>query len=241
VVDEFPLTLYLNQDEWLTLLCSPDHLEELTYGFLKSEGMIKMAGDIQHLTVDRQKGHGYISLFDLNPLTKALHGRRTQTAGCGKGITFYSVLDTVSMPMVQSDLLVTMDQLSQLMRLFNGSSPVFQETGGVHSCALCTPEEILWVMEDIGRHNALDKLIGKAMLAQISLEDKLLLTSGRVSSEILLKCARVGLSTVVSRSAPTQLAVEEAKKLQMTLVGFLRGRKGNIYAGRERIKGLCAE
>lgn len=238
VVEEYPLTLYINQEEWMTLLCSPDELEALIIGYLRSEGVIRKASEITEILLDLVKGHGWVTIPQVNDLAMMLHGKRTQTTGCGKGMTFYHVLDTVDLQSAKGTLEVSMDKLSDLMRTFNQSSTLFQETGGVHSCALCSAEEIIWLMDDIGRHNALDKLIGKALLENLPLDDKLLLTSGRISSEILLKCARAGISTIISRSAPTHLAVEEAKRLNMTLVGFLRGRKGNVYHGLHRIRDL---
>lgn len=235
VAVEYPLTLYLNGEEWITMLCSPDSLEYLICGFLKSEGLIKKHEDLTALTIDQEKGHAWITLDDMNPLMLQLHGKRTQTSGCAKGVTFYQALDTITLMPSTSDLKVRFADLSVLMASFNGSSPVFKATGGVHSCAICSTEEMILLQEDIGRHNALDKLIGEAMIKGLSLTDKILLTSGRVSSEILLKSARAGLSLVVSRSAPTDLAVREAEKLGMTLVGFLRGNRCNIYAGEQRI------
>lgn len=235
VAVEYPLTLYLNGEEWITMLCSPDSLEYLICGFLKSEGLIKSREDLTALTIDREKGHAWITLDDMNPLALQLHGKRTQTSGCAKGITFYQALDTITLRPSTSALQVRFADLSALMASFNGASPIFKATGGVHSCAICSNEELILLQEDIGRHNALDKLIGEALMTGLSLTDKILLTSGRVSSEILLKSARAGLAMVVSRSAPTDLAVREAEKLEITLVGFLRGRRGNVYAGEQRI------
>jgi len=235
VAVEYPLTLYLNGEEWITLLCSPDSLEYLICGFLKSEGLIRKKEEIDGLTVDREKGHGWITLNALNPLALQLHGKRTQTSGCAKGITFYQALDVITLIPNTSNMAVKFSDLTALMSVFNGASPVFKATGGVHSCAVCSSAELLLLQEDIGRHNALDKLVGEALMTGISLKDKILLTSGRISSEILLKAARAEFPFVVSRSAPTDLAVREAEKLGITLIGFLRGNRCNVYAGQQRI------
>ncbi len=235
VAEEYPLTVWVEDRELLTLLCSPRDLDHLAAGFLVSEGILRRREDLAALTVDADKGHCWVRLRDPEALGLALHGRRTQTAGCAKGMIFYRVSDTLPLPAPDPDLRVSMRVLGDLMTRFNRSSPLFQETGGVHSCALATAEGLLWLQEDIGRHNALDKLIGRAFLESVPLGDKLLLTSGRVSSEILLKCARTGIPAVFSRSAPTALAVAEAERLGLTLGGFLRGGRGNIYTGRERI------
>lgn len=236
VVEEYPLTLYLQGEEWLTLLCSPMDLEAMVYGFLKSEGMIQVAADVVSMTLDRDKGHAFIVLRDENPLSRALHGRRTQTSGCGKGITFYNVLDTINLRPISDDLVVSFEDLKRMMRTLNQSSELFKATGGVHSCALCNPTTIVDIKEDIGRHNALDKLIGQALLEGRDITESILMTSGRISSEILLKSARVGIPIIASHSAPTNLAVAEAQKLGITLIGFLRGNRCNVYCGESRIK-----
>ncbi len=237
VVVEYPLTLYLEGVEWVTLMCSPDSLEHLACGFLKSEGMIKGYEDISGLTIDEEKGHGWITLKDSNPLAVQLHGKRTLTSGCAKGVTFSRALDAATLTRCESGFRVRFDTLASLMADFNGASKVFKATGGVHSCAVCSATEILMLKEDIGRHNAVDKLIGQALIHGVALEEKILLTSGRVSSEILIKSARAGFPIVASRSAPTDMALREAEKLGITVVGFLRGRRCNVYTEPWRI--LC--
>ena len=112
---------------------------------------------------------------------------------------------------------------------------LFKSTGGVHSAAIAERDQILFYSEDIGRHNAVDKIVGECILKDISLEDKILLTSGRISSEIVIKGAKLGLPLIVSRSAPTSLAVELARETGITLVGFARGKRLNIYSHSVRI------
>lgn len=235
IVIEYPLTLYLNGSEWVTLMCSPNSLEHLAYGFLRSEGLINRYEDIVALTIDEEKGLGWITLKELNPLLVQLHGKRALTSGCAKGVTFYHALDTVSLMPCKSKMQVSFQTLASLMAGFNGASKVFKATGGVHSCAVCSGTELLMLKEDIGRHNAVDKLIGEALTTGIALDDKILLTSGRISSEILIKAARARFPVVVSRSAPTDMAVREAEKLGITLVGFLRGQRCNVYTEAWRI------
>ena len=121
------------------------------------------------------------------------------------------------------------------MRDFNKRSELFLETGGVHSCGLYYGSKMLMFEEDIGRHNALDKIIGKALKEDIDLKDKMVFTSGRISSEILIKTAKREISTIVSRSAPTSLAIDMAKELRINLIGFVRGEKLNIYTNIEKM------
>lgn len=238
VVEEYPLTLFINQIEWLTLLCSPDCLDALVYGYLFSEGVIRSKSEVAQIILDRDKGHAYVTLTQSDPLSLTLHGKRTQTSGCAKGMTFYHVVDTINLQKAPEGLSLKMSQIATTMRSFNQSSPLFLKTGGVHSSALCNSEGILWIKEDIGRHNAVDKLIGQALIEDHPLADTYLLTSGRISSEILLKCARAGITVIVSRSAPTHLSVALATRLNVTLVGFVRGQRGNVYAGFQRIQDL---
>jgi len=108
--------------------------------------------------------------------------------------------------------------------------------GGVHSCALCSQDEIIIFEEDIGRHNALDKILGRALLQDIDLSDKIILTSGRISSEILIKVGKRAIPVLISRAAPTNLAIEMARELNITLIGFARGEKLNIYSNFPSLK-----
>jgi FdhD protein len=117
-----------------------------------------------------------------------------------------------------------------LMETFSDRSDLFQRTGGVHSCALSDGSDILLFEDDIGRHNALDKIIGHTLLQSINIDDKIILTSGRVSSEIVAKISRRGIGAIVSRSAPTSRAIELAYAVGMTLIGFVRGQSLNVYA-----------
>ena len=112
---------------------------------------------------------------------------------------------------------------------------LFRLTGGLHSAALCSAEKILYFCEDIGRHNAVDKLVGLCLKHEISLTDKVLVSSGRISSEILVKAAKLGIPILISRAAPTSLSIELAESLGITLIGFVRGRRCNIYTHQERV------
>jgi len=128
-----------------------------------------------------------------------------------------------------SKLIPNLPSLPALFQEFNKQSVVFQQTGGVHSAAISDGKEVLFFTEDIGRHNALDKTIGKALLKEVELGDYFLLTSGRVSGEITKKCFYAGVPTIVSHSAPTSMALERASQFNMTIIGFLRGQRFNIY------------
>lgn len=230
LIIEYPFTIYLNDEEIITLLCSPESLEELTLGFLYSEGFIDDISNVEKILIDEEKGTSHVYVKERKSLAEKLQGKRTITSGCGKGTLFYNVLDSFKSKKIEKSLDIKIDEIKSLVREFNHKSELFLETGGVHSCALCSLSDILIFEEDIGRHNALDKILGRALMDNIDLSDKLVLTSGRISSEMLIKVAKRGISAIISRSAPTSLSVELARELNIMVVGFARGEKMNIYS-----------
>ena len=137
--------------------------------------------------------------------------------------------------MVESQTRISTDEVHTLMNEFIRHSEVFKATGGVHSAALCDTKNILVFNEDIGRHNAIDKIFGQCVLEDIPIDDRIIVTSGRISSEILLKVAKRSLPILISKSAPTDLGVKLANDLGITLLGFVRGKRINAYANSWRI------
>lgn len=235
VVVEYPLTIFINEEEFITLLCSPRALDYLVVGFLASEGIIKDKKQIKSLQIDSEKGHAYIELTNFSSFSDKLFGKRTVTTGCGKGTVFYNVLDSLAANINEDTLTITAEGVLKLIREFNQSSDTFKDTGGVHSCSLCDANGMLIFQEDIGRHNALDKIIGEAQYKNIVLKDKILLTSGRISSEMIIKASKHNIPIIISRSAATELSINIAKELNITLIGFARGKRMNIYNGKNRV------
>lgn len=162
-------------------------------------------------------------------------GKRTMTTGCGKGTTFYNVVDSFNSKQIYSTMRVQGEDLIRIINKFNKSSDIFLSTGGVHSASLSDGKGILLFHEDVGRHNAIDKVIGEAFVKDICLLDKLIITSGRISSEMLIKASKREIPMIVSRSAPTDLAINLGKQLGITIVGFARGKRMNIYSHEQRI------
>ncbi|MFH1577310.1 MAG: formate dehydrogenase accessory sulfurtransferase FdhD [Candidatus Margulisiibacteriota bacterium] len=234
VVAEVPLTILVNNKELATLLCSPVKLKELAVGYLIAEGFISEASEITSAVLNEKTS--VIKIETKEPIDKSfLEKKRIITSGCGRGQSFYNYQDFSACQPIESDYRVTAKALLDLMNEFQKRSIIFKETGGVHSAALCKADKIIAFSEDIGRHNAVDKIIGEAALRGEKIEDKFLLTSGRISSEILVKASRLRVPLIISRSAPTNMAVRIAKQLKITLVGFARGNKLNVYMGDERI------
>ena len=168
-------------------------------------------------------------------LPKEFFQKRTITSGCGKGAVFYNATDRLQCQPVTSELKVKPTIIRNLMREVNGKSELFKATGGVHTCALCTENEIVIFREDIGRHNAIDKILGECFLEGVRTDDKIMVTSGRLTSEMLIKVAKQEVPILVSRSAPTDLAIKLSKKLKVTLIGFVRGSRLTIYSSPERV------
>jgi len=223
IVCEVPLTILVNGKELVTLQCSPDKLEYLAIGFLLSEGFIKKGTEIKHISLNNF------------PTVKNHPFKRVIGSGCSGAVTFYRDIDAQDCAPVKSQVKYSHKEIVNLMRELQERSLTFKDTGGVHSCALCNQEGIEIFAEDIGRHNAVDKVFGECFIKSISTQNKAILTSGRVSSEILIKVAKRKIPIIASHSAPTDLAVGLAKKLNITLIGFVRGNRMNIYTHDYRI------
>lgn len=234
---EVPLTIFVNDEQLLTLLCSPDKMEYLAIGFLLSEGFIGAKEDIGSIMLDKKTTTIRIRIKDVNKIEKeTIFGSRVITSGCGKGMTFFDYKDFSQCRKIESKMIVAPEKILSLIVEFQKKSSVFKETGGVHSAALSDGREILLFAEDLGRHNALDKIFGEALEKGHDLSDKVVLTSGRLTSEMVLKILKRGVPMLVSPSAPTDLAVRLARQMDLTLIGFVRGKRLSLYSAPERIK-----
>ncbi|WP_174727810.1 formate dehydrogenase accessory sulfurtransferase FdhD [Mesobacillus harenae] len=235
IVNEFPLTVYVNDLEFATMVCTPTDFEEMVVGFLASEGVIRFYKDIHSINIDESRGYAYVMLKANTITSQEYYSKRFIGSCCGKSRQFYFHNDAKTAKTSTSTTTITAAQCIELMNQMQNSSQVFQETGGVHNAALCTAEETIAVRTDIGRHNALDKLLGFSLLNRVPVRDKIIVFSGRISSEVLLKAAKIGVGIVLSKSAPTDLAIKLARDLNITAVGFIRGKSFNVYSCSERI------
>ncbi|MEW5921631.1 MAG: formate dehydrogenase accessory sulfurtransferase FdhD [Bacillota bacterium] len=227
VPSEMELTIYVNQQELVTILCTPIKLNYLVLGFLYAEGIISGTGDVVMMRVCEDDSLADVRLS--NPEYK-LPTQRTLTSGCGGGPVFKTHGQRVD-----SDLVVTPAEVLSLMKQLQEEMELYRLSGGVHTSALSDTRNLLAVAEDIGRHNTLDKIQGECLLRGISTRDRLLLTTGRVSSEMLLKAANMQAPVVVSRHSPTGSAVSLARNLGITLVGHARGGRLLVYSHPERL------
>ena len=240
VVKEFPLTIVLNNQELVTLLCSPVNLKYLAIGFLFSEGLLNNKDEIKRITVDDRIGVARVETKNEIDMADELLFKRIISSGGGRGTAFCSATDVINQR-VESQTKIMSDEVFSLVREFQRSSDVYLATHGVHSAALCDTKSILVFSEDIGRHNAIDKIFGKCLLDDISTDDRIIVTSGRVSSEILHKVAKRGIPIIISLSVPTNLGVRIADNLGITLIGFVRGKRMKIYANAGRVASFGRE
>ena len=235
VAREFPLTIILNNQELVTMLCTPKELDSLAIGFLASEGIIGKKSDIKQVSVDENRGVVRVETTEEHITANELIFKRLITSGCGRGASFYTAADVQNRARVELATTVSAEEIASLMREFQHHSELYRNTGGVHSAALCDRKQILVFNEDIGRHNAIDRIFGQCLMKGINTAGLIIVTSGRISSEILLKVARGNIPIIISKSAPTDLSVKMASELGITLLGFARGHRVNVYTNDWRI------
>lgn len=237
LVCEYPLTIELNKKKLATLLCSPEKLKELTYGFLRTEQIIKRTEDIVYFNLDEEKGIAKVETIFKDISGSKFHSKKVDLKNFDNVEipSYESFFDSVNCEPVKSDTVLSYKKIYEFMEKNLNYSEVFKQTGGVHCVALCDTNQTLVISEDVARHNALDKVIGEAVLKNIFLKDKIIILSGRVSLEMILKAAKMQIPIIISKSAPTSMSVALARRLNITLVGFVRGKKMNIYSNSERI------
>jgi FdhD protein len=232
-VEEFPLSLIVNGRELATLISSPHNLRNLVAGFLLLQGFVKSLDDFQMLSVCEEFGIANVIIKGELPekLKPAL------TSGCGTGITFNLLekMNGTEQKAGHAKRLFSPDDLFALMEQLARQAGEYRKSGGIHSAAVGDGRTILLYSEDIGRHNTLDRIAGEALFKGIDLSGKVLLTSGRVSTEMVTKAALLGISLIASRTSPTELAVRLAEKSGITLVGYLRGSGFNVYTHPESL------
>lgn len=230
VVRERPLTVNVNGCELVRFLCTPEKLTYLVVGFLYYEGIIRGIEEISLLRVCEEDGVADVRIEGEVRLPE----RKSITSGCGGGVTYNIDFEAERL---EDDLFeVTPEQLFDRMADLYEGAVKYKETRGIHASALATAQEVLACAEDVGRHNTLDKLVGESLLRGLMGRGKILLSSGRISSEMLLKAAKMRVPVVVSRTSPTALAVDLAQRLGMTVIGYLRRGSFNLYTHSHRIR-----
>lgn len=234
VAREFMLTIFLKDKELVTIMCSPENMRELAAGFLFSEGLIRSKADIKKLDIDEWLGTARVETTGDSAADSRFFSKRLLASGCGGSATFYDVSDAAALK-IESGVTIAAGVVARLANAFQHRSELYRATHGVHSAALSEGDKMIVFYEDIGRHNAVDKIFGRCLLEDIPTKDRIIVTSGRVSSEILQKVVKRGIPVIVSISAPTDLGVKIADKLGVTLIGLVRGGNMNVYTHEERV------
>jgi FdhD protein len=223
---ETEITIMVDRREFVSILCTPTKLNFLVFGFLHSEGVIVTPDDVLMMRVCDEESEVDVRLAKA---LEELPRKRRLTSGCGGGSTF-----SMEAKMINSDLQVAPSQVLLLMKQLQEYIDSHHLSGGIHTSALADEDKLLITAEDIGRHNTLDKILGESLIKGVSTKDRLILTTGRVSSEMLLKAARMEAPVVVSRHTPTGTAVSMARDLGITLAGKAGGNRLLVFSHSER-------
>lgn len=239
VLEEYTLGIYINGKRYVNLICTHKNLYELVLGNLLSEGIINKVQEINSIEINEKEGKALVELKIKDVFKDAINateGVRTVTTACGKqhSISYYVFNDMLLTPL-NDKFVIHYSKILSLMHEFQQSSEIYKLTRGIHSCGLYNGDKCIAFMEDIGRHNAVDKIIGHAIKEKIDLTKSILITSGRVPSDMITKIIKAKIPIIVARSVPTDVAIEMAEKYNVTLVGYARGARMNVYTKIKRI------
>ena len=235
VTVERALTIFLNGQEIVTAMTIGDYPDYLAVGFLLNQNMLKANDVVTGVDYDEDLGIVVVRTKRKTNFEKKLK-KKVQTSGCAQGTVFgdlMEALEDVKLPKAE----LRTSRLYTLTHAINTTPSLYLEAGAIHGCVLAKEDRPLVYMEDVGRHNAVDKVVGWAFLdGRLPLAEHILMVSGRTSFEILQKAVMAGVPVVCAVSAPSTLAVSVAREFGVTLIGFLRGERFNVYAGAERVK-----
>jgi len=233
VVEERPLTIYLNKQEIVTAMTIGDYPEYLALGFLRNQGMLKDGDHVTGIDYDEELDVVVVRTAEETNFEDKLQ-KKTRTSGCAVGTVFGDMmegLNGVHLPQTT----VRTSWLYDLARQINTTPSLYLEAGAIHGTVLCQQNKPLVYMEDVGRHNAVDKIAGFLMQHGIGAGDKILYTTGRLTSEMVIKTAMMGIPVLASRSGFTAWGVEIAQKVGLTLIGRMRGQRFMCLSGEDRL------
>lgn len=233
VVEERPLTIYLNSQEIVTAMTIGDYPDFLAVGYLRNQGMLEPDDEITGVDFDEELETVVVRTARQTDYEEKLK-KKTRTSGCAVGTVFGDMMEGLSgveLPQVE----VRTSDLYALAHKINTMPSLYLETGAIHGTVLCKGAEPLVYMEDVGRHNAVDKIAGWMVLQGIPPEDKILYTTGRLTSEMVIKTALMGIPVLASRSGFTAWGVEIARKIGLTLIGRMRGQRYLCLSGEDRL------
>jgi FdhD protein len=228
---EAPVSLTVNGESWVTFMCTPTQLEAMAVGFLFDEGVIASMEDVVDVRVCE---HGdNVDVWLNRSVAQPKSWRRT--SGCTGGVTAVELLADPGVSFDPSVPKFGSETIGNLVDMLFESQELYRETGGVHTSALSDGEKIVLAAEDIGRHNTLDKIAGLCLIRNIWPATRVLITTGRISSEMLQKAARLRATILVSRTSPSSLSIEMAERYGITLIGYARRQQFNVYSNPQRV------
>ena len=234
VVTERPLTLFLNAREIVTMMTIGDHPKLLAVGFLLNQNMLKAGDEITGIDYDDDISTVVVRTAVQTNYEEKLK-KKVQTSGCAQGTVFGDLMEEFDQIKLSPDAKIRTSWLYHLTRKINTEPSLYLKAGAIHGAVLCEGERPLIFMEDVGRHNAVDKIAGYMFLNKVRPEDKIFYTTGRLTSEMVIKTVKMGIPILVSRSGFTAWGVDLAKKAGLTLIGRARGRRFVALSGAERI------
>jgi len=228
---ETPVSLTVNGEVWITFMCTPIHLEALAVGFLYNEGIIEKMDEVSDVHVCE---HGdNVDVWLNHDAQQPASWRRT--SGCTGGVTGVDLLAKPNISFNGNKPKVPPETIMKLVEILFQAQSLYRKTGGVHTSALSNGENILISTEDVGRHNTLDKIAGLCLMNNMWPETRVLITTGRISSEMLQKAARLNAPILISRTSPSSLSIEMAERYGITLIGYARRHRFNVYSNAQRV------
>jgi len=234
IAGEHPLTLYVDKREIVTLMTLGAAPEALALGYLRNQRLIGSLDEIAAIQVDWEVNAVAVTTRHGNGIAEARTEKRTVTTGCGQGTVFGDLMaeiDDISLP---AEAKLSEATLYGLLDAVRHHESIYKQAGAVHGCALARGSEILMFVEDVGRHNAVDAIAGKMWLDGLDGGDKIFYTTGRLTSEMVIKTAQMGIPFLVSRSGLTQMGWEISRQLGMTMIGRAQGKHYLLFTGEER-------
>jgi FdhD protein len=234
IAGEHPLTLYIDKREIVTLMTLGQAPEALAIGYLRNQRLVKSLDEIAAVQVDWETDAVAVTTRTAIAGLDQKMEKRTVTTGCGQGTVFGSLMDEVDTIRLRDDVELSEETLYELLDAVRRHETIYKSAGAVHGCALAKGAEILYFVEDVGRHNAVDAIAGRMWLDAIDGSDKIFYTTGRLTSEMVIKTAQMGIPFLVSRSGLTEMGYRIASQVGMTMIGRAVNKHYLLFTGRER-------
>jgi FdhD protein len=241
IAGEHPLTLYIDKHELLTIMTLGAAPEALAIGYLRNQRLLERIEDVVSVQVDWDVNAVAVTTRSGLKDLEAKTAKRTKTTGCGQGTVFGDLMDEIDAVRLPAGATLSRSALYALMERVRQHETIYKQAGAVHGCALATnnatSSEIIYFVEDVGRHNAVDAIAGRMWLDRVDGGDKIFYTTGRLTSEMVIKAAQMEIPFLVSRSGLTQMGYEIAQKVGMTMIGRATGKHFLLFTGGERFRG----